>query len=359
MKTKSISAILGMLLFTLATLPARAQATLTAVEGKVSASGKPIAGAQVVLTSETGRAFKTKADKTGYFRMVGVPRGNYDVEVVSESGDKLFKTKSSVTGEGGKAEFLALDIDENLGKGSAPKVSNEQMEAIKAQNAKAMNLNELITQYQNAVNIKSWQEAITALQGMVAIDGTRWDYYQALGSMQFNMAHYQDSIDAFEKAIPLAQNSLNDPKAEQGKVKAGIGQMLTTEGNAYIKMGKPKDAIAFFTRAAELDPNPGTAYFNLCATQYNAGDMEAAAASCDKAIKADPNKADAYFIKGSAMFGNGKLDSNNKYVVPPGTAEALNKYLELAPDGGHATDVTEMLKALGAKIETSYGKKKK
>jgi len=59
------------------------------------------------------------------------------------------------------------------------------------------------------------------------------------------------------------------------------------------------------------------------------------------------------------MYGDGKLDSAGKYTVPPGTAEALNKYLELAPDGAHAADVKAMLEAIGAKIETSFGKTKK
>jgi hypothetical protein len=60
------------------------------------------------------------------------------------------------------------------------------------------------------------------------------------------------------------------------------------------------------------------------------------------------------------MMGQGKLDSGGKYTAPEGTAEALNKYLELAPDGQHANDVKQMLTAIGAKIETNYksGKKK-
>jgi hypothetical protein len=39
--------------------------------------------------------------------------------------------------------------------------------------------------------------------------------------------------------------------------------------------------------------------------------------------------------------------------------EALNKYLKLAPNGGHAADVKAMLEALGEPVKTSYGEKKK
>jgi hypothetical protein len=59
------------------------------------------------------------------------------------------------------------------------------------------------------------------------------------------------------------------------------------------------------------------------------------------------------------MVGDSKLDKDGKLQAPAGTADALNKYLELAPDGPHAADVKAMLQAIGAKIETTYHEKKK
>jgi len=104
--------------------------------------------------------------------------------------------------------------------------------------------------------------------------------------------------------------------------------------------------LAGSTSVAVSSTDSAVSYFNACATLYNAGNMEEAIVACDKAIALDPNKADAYFIKGSALFGNGKVGSDGKYQVPPGTVEALNKYLELAPDGPHAQDVHTMLDSL-------------
>ena len=92
--------------------------------------------------------------------------------------------------------------------------------------------------------------------------------------------------------------------------------------------------------------NPAVAAYNRCAMLYNAGKTDEAIAACDQAIALDPGKADAYFVKGSALYGNGKIGSGGKYEVPPGTVEALNKYLELAPNGAHAQDVHAMLDAL-------------
>jgi hypothetical protein len=78
----------------------------------------------------------------------------------------------------------------------------------------------------------------------------------------------------------------------------------------------------------------------MCALAYNQCQIEAALASCDKTIAADPNKADAYFIKGSLQFGDARV-VNGKMVAPPASVAALRKYLALAPNGAHVSDVKE------------------
>ena len=146
--------------------------------------------------------------------------------------------------------------------------------------------------------------------------------------------------------------------AKPAKKKAAIAKMLTQQGNAYLKLRKNKEALEAFTKAASLDPNPATAYFNLCATQYNIGNVDGALGACSRAIAADPKKADAYFIKGSLLIGESKTDSSGKLIAPPGAAEALKRYLELAPNGAHVNDVKQMLTVIGAKVETTYQKGK-
>jgi tetratricopeptide (TPR) repeat protein len=223
-----------------------------------------------------------------------------------------------------------------------------------------LNINALISKYNASQTAKNWQEAADILKKMIAAEPNRWEYQKALGDTQLNLGQYQEAADTYEKVIPLAENATKtDPKADPAKAKVAVGQMLTNEGNAYLKLKKNDKAIEAYTKAASLDPNPGTAYFNICATQYNTGNTQGALAACDKAIAADPNKADAYFIKGSLMVGDSKLDKDGKLQAPPGASESLNKYLELAPDGPHAGDVKAMLQAIGAKIETTYHERKK
>ena len=358
MKTKTIYVSMIALICALAAGAAWAQATAGKVKGIVTSGGKPLAGAEVVLTNlANGKSYKMKTDKDGSFSGVGIQFGDYEQEVSSATGDKLYKAKYHITGEGGAVQDLSVEVTSGTAAGGPSKAEYEK---LKAEREKGLSLNALITQYNAAQTAKNWQEASDVLKKMIVAEPNRWDFQKALGDMQMNLGQYEDAIGTYEKVIPVAEAATkNDPKADPAKTKATFGQIYTNEGNAYLKLKKNPEAIAAFTKAAEMDPNPATAYFNLCATQYNTGNTEGAIAACDKAIAADPNRADAYYIKGSLMMGASTMDKQGKLQAPAGTAEALNKYLEISPDGGHANDVKQMLAAIGAKVETTYHEKKK
>ncbi|HWX54452.1 MAG TPA: tetratricopeptide repeat protein [Verrucomicrobiae bacterium] len=375
---KSMFVSTAALLLALCAVPAWSQATLASVTGKVTDGSKPLVGAKVVITNnDSGRQYSMKTDKKGEFEQIGFTRStNYTLEVFNADGQSVFKRSVAITNERGEKDNFLIDISNpdatNLGMNSQGTGGHKQtkeeaaqtakqkqeLEAIKEKNKKAESENTLIAQLNPAMQSQNWTAAEPLLLQLIEINPARWEYVQALGNAQFSQGKYDDAVASYEKGVSVAQNT-TDPKADAAKIKAGLGQMLTNEGNAYLKLKKNPEAIAAYNKAAELSSNPGVAYFNICATQYNTGNMEGAVTACDKAIAADPNKADAYFIKGSSLYGNGKLDAQNKYVVPPGTAEALNKYLELAPDGTHAADVKAMLEAVGAKIETTYKERKK
>jgi tetratricopeptide (TPR) repeat protein len=135
--------------------------------------------------------------------------------------------------------------------------------------------------------------------------------------------------------------------------------MLTQEGNTYIKLHKNAEASEAFKKAAASSPG-GPAAYNLCVVNYNSGNAQEGIPACENAITADPKNANAYFLKGSLMMQQSKQGKDGKLEAPDGTAEALNKYLELEPDGPHANDAKQMLQFIGAKIQTTYkaGKKK-
>lgn len=384
MKKNSIVCALAILLMAVYSVPMWSQTVSAQVEGTVTDGGKPLPKVKVNMTNTgTGRSFNVKTDKNGKFSMVGVPYGDYEIEIVSDSGEKLYKQKNSVApsettttavlnidisatksgGNQGQAGQTAQGGEPGGQNGQQPKYTKEQVEQIKKQNEKATNMNSLIAQANTAVQSKNWQAAVDPLQQLVAIDPTGWQFYSALGDAQLNLGQYDQAVDAYEKGIQAAEGITTvdpkNPSTDPAKKKSGEGHMLTNEGNAYLKLHKNKEAVDAYTKAASMDSNPATAFFNLCATQYNTGNVEGALDACDKAIAADPNKADAYFIKGSLLIAGSKTDPSGKITAPPGTAEALSKYLELAPDGSHANDVKQMLSYIGSKVENTYKKKGK
>lgn len=133
---------------------------------------------------------------------------------------------------------------------------------------------------------------------------------------------------------------------------------------AAARVGKSDEAVNAYQQAATLDPShAGQYYFNLGAVLTNSNATndvkirKQAVDAFDKAIAVDPNRADAYFWKGQNLVGLATTDANGKIAAPDGTVEAYQKYLELQPTGPHADEAKQMLAALNATVETSYGKK--
>ena len=199
----------------------------------------------------------------------------------------------------------------------------------------------LIAQINAAMAAKQWQQAVDTLGTLIALE-PHWEYFQQLGDALANLDRYDDALGAYDKGLAGEQA---DRKTPGGGIDAARSQLWIRKGNAFLKLKRTEEAITAYTQAARLSPTPGTAWFNLCAVEYNQGLTDRAIVACNAAIAADPTRADAWFIKGSALYGNGTLDKNNNFVLPAGTLEALRKYLQLAPSGAHADDVRAMLEA--------------
>jgi tetratricopeptide (TPR) repeat protein len=479
-----------------------AQRWLAQVSGRIlDHQAKPLANAQVVYTNVgqyttggsmtdyglqkgqitdsagTGRVYKTKTDKRGEFTIIGVSYGIYQVEITDPQGSRVYSGKKLVGDNTDKDVSNTLNIDlstapppgmspaggSNLGGG---KKTKEQLALVRQENANVAKLNRLIGELHNALAVQNWNEAMELLRQLLALDPNRWEFYQNLGTIQSNMARYEEAAQTYAKGVEIAQKTLvNAP--DQVQARADISDMMISEGDAYLRFNKVDEALALYSKATALAPNPAMAYYhlcnaqadqgrateaievcrqaiaadptqldfyqvlgrtqehagqpeaaletyakgielgrkdiaakpdatltknvlgqiltaqgnlfasagkydraiesfsesakisayaalpyyNLCAMYYNISRMDEAAAACDQAISADPAISDAYYLKAAALFGKGTLQ-NGKFTAPPGTREALNKYLQLAPFGSHAQIVREMLEKLDAPIET-------
>ena len=127
-----------------------------------------------------------------------------------------------------------------------------------------------------------------------------------------------------------------------------IGLADAGMGEIYARQGKVPEANAAYDAAAKADPADALLHLRNEAViffQQNNGPAQIAAA--DEAIKSDPNQADPglailYYIKGQGLIANAQTDPKNpsKVILPPDCAAAYEKYLELAPNGPFASEVS-------------------
>ena len=105
--------------------------------------------------------------------------------------------------------------------------------------------------------------AVVFLSGMAGAQTTPWTSDQAAADADMTNGQYQDAVALYARAIAAAESGPSD-----AATKGQIGKMLVNEGNCFLKLHRTADALAAYEKAAPLSPNPGTAYFNLCATYY-------------------------------------------------------------------------------------------
>src|SRR5437763_1691016 len=312
------------------------------VSGKVlDRTGQPIANSQIVYThTDTGRVYKFKTNKKGEFAGVSVAYGIYDIEITGPDGSHLLKTKRRIADPNTpdfKTDTNTLTVDLSIMPGSdtttgvaanvlpgdrlsGDKLSQQQKDLIRAENLNTIKINDLVVQLHKALGAKDWPVATNVLQQLIAADPNRWEFYQNLGTVQTNQSRYQEAVQSYEKGIQVAQNTIakeDDPVTANKE----ISLMMVYARDAYSRIGNKDKAVEMYMKAAEISPEPATAYFNICRTQRNNGNTEAAKAACEKAIVIDPNKWEAYQTLGGIEQNTGQNQA---------AAETYEKGIEMA-----------------------------
>ena len=174
-----------------------------------------------------------------------------------------------------------------------------------------------------------------------------------LGADEIAAKKYEEAIPNLQKANELAKAGTK-PNAEVE------GAALQDLGEAYANTKQLPQAAQAYEQAAKIDPAGAYTYYtNEAILELKLSNIDAAATAADNAITADPKKPLAYYLKGQALIQKAGQDAAGKVTVPPGCAEAYQKYLELAPDGPYADEVSQILQGIGAKVPNGYHAKKK
>jgi len=234
------------------------------------------------------------------------------------------------------------------------KEQKEQLEKQAKDNAaiiaKNKALNDTFNAGKDALTAKNYPAAVEAFQ-----KGTELDPNQAVIWANLADAYVGDAaaktgddqtaalgkgIEAYKKAVDLKPDS------------------AAYHNNYALTLAKAKkfdDAQAELNKAAQLDPtDAGRYYYNMGALLVNSGQSAPAEAAFKKAIEVNPDYADAQYQYASALSARLTTTSDGKIVAPDGMREALDKYLQLEPNGQYADAAKGLLQAIGATIQTNY-----
>ncbi|HEY3973719.1 MAG TPA: tetratricopeptide repeat protein [Candidatus Sulfotelmatobacter sp.] len=373
----------GILLFAILALglcvpPVFAQAS-GSVKGVVKdAQGNPIVDGIVVYANmDNGQKYVLKTNKKGEYFSLGLTPGKYNITIYKNADDqKAGKELDHLNGFPVNTSENVQDFDlkkdqEDAAKGKGVSAEQmKQMQEAQAKQTKEVNtvkaLNEKLTAAKTAADAGDYETAIAALTEATQMDASRdviWfklgDYYRMSAPKQTDPAEKQKRLDsaveAYQKAVDIKKNTTND---KDPKAVSNLAAYYNNLADAYAKAKKIDDAVKTYELAAQTDPAAAAqAYFNIGAVLTNAGRPDEANAAFDKCIAADPNRAEAYYQKGINLLAKATLQGD-KQVAAPGTVEAFQKYLELAPTGPNAQSAKDLLASLGSSVETTFGKKK-
>jgi tetratricopeptide (TPR) repeat protein len=400
--------LLAFTLFFAATLPVLAQN-----DGRLSGQildfdGKPWPGVTVTITNtETEQSYKTTTDKDGRYNQLGLRAGVYllnftgpdkplyqfkyqvqlgqdniadvnfkdlqaqgllsaaDAKPKAESANEAFKNMTTHFNAGNAAMQPVTDLRTKLASVPADQKSSIQ-DQIKASCTTAA------TEFEAAESSAGPKET----KNHATILGNLGVAYECLGRNADAAAAFQKSIDLEPSpasyrgyATNVAKAAVTTPDAKNPD--AQMDDVFAKAGAACDKAAASESAAATAAPVAGTPTATGGSQAAVCwknigAIFNNAGRMKQSAAAFQKATELDPKNAESWFLLGNALLAeiDTKTEGGKTTFIPkPGTTEAYQKYLELAPNGPHAGEAKDTLAYLvtleGGEATTVSSKKKK
>jgi len=385
----SATAVIALALF----LAAIAVAQYTGrLDGQVlDFQGKPYPDVTVQLKNlDTGQTYTLKTGKDGRFVQLGMKGGQYDVTITNEK-DKLNYTDTNIPiKEADQNPPLILNLKEIAAKqaiANPDEIKKREDEENKFKNMQshfnagiaAMNTaSDLKTQLRGAAadqkaslqekRTAACQTAVTefqtAEQGIGPKDVTNHStVWTNLGAAYECAGRSEDAAAAFQKSIDLKPT----PGAYRS-LSTNLATLAVAETDPKAMQAKLADAGAACDKAIALDPTTAApCWKNIGIVMINGNRHSDAVAPLQKATQADPKDPQSWLLLGralSAMITSKQEGGKEVFVIPPGTAEAYQKCIDLAPSGPFAADAKQALDELalfggGVDTKISKGKNKK
>jgi tetratricopeptide (TPR) repeat protein len=332
--------------------------------------GKPYPDVNVEIKNpDTGQTYTTKTDKSGKFQQLGLLSGVYVFTLTNEKDHLDFKVQFRVVQD--QENVFKLNFKEVAAQQgpSAEEVKKREEEENKFKNMKthfdagmaALNdstalrtqLKTAPADQQSGIKDKlntDYQTAITELQqaeqGVLPKDTkTHAIVWSNLGQAYEFAGRYDEAAAAFTKATELQP---------QASYYDHLSINLANAAAAQTALDKAKlaGAGAACDKAAAADPTTAArCWKNIGIILSNKNHQPDAVAPLQKATQLDPKDAQAWFLLGGALSAQitPKQEGDKMtYVIPPGTTEAYQKCIDLAPSGPYAEQAKQMLDGLAA-----------
>jgi tetratricopeptide (TPR) repeat protein len=362
---------------------AHAQGTAR-VNGEVlDKDGKPMVGATILFKDpDTGQVYTEKTDKNGKFVQLGMRGSIYTVTLPDLNYTEKFQVQD------GQENNYKLDLKALVASGAVanPEAEKKKEEAENKFKAMKAHFDAGVASMATADNLKTQLKTATAdqkatlqSQRTTACQSAAADFKQAeegvgekdvnnhsmilgnLGAASECAGNHEDAATAFQKASDLKPSA---------NYYTGLATNLADVGasttDATAAAAKFTDASAACDKAIALDPAAGgTCWKNLGIILSNKGRMKEAVAPLQKASLANPKDQLTWYMLGSALTAT--IDAKEEagkmqYVIPPGTADAYQKCIDLGADdpvGKQCKEALDGLVAMNGGQDLSLGKKKK
>ena len=153
-----------------------------------------------------------------------------------------------------------------------------------------------------------------------------FEVYKERGDLRAKIGFYNDAIDDYQKALELnpnykeadkaltdtknyldIHNFINNYSLIENDFGKDSGYYFNKACNFYYK-GKCKEAIVYYNKAIELDPNNSAAYYNRGSLKINLNEYEEAIKDFNKAIELDHNYLYAYNNRGNVKYKLGQYE---------------------------------------------------
>lgn len=299
-----------------------------------------------------------KTDANGDYTGDNVAVGAYDFTLYNDKNQTIdqFRAVKVVAGQNTQQDF-DLSRPEYIAK-MTPEQKKQLDEAkkknsgIQQENAKIKNLNaDLIKARQDNQN-KNYADADQLMTRDTTAKPDASVLWVELGKAQEGEKKLDAAVTSLQKAIAVEAAAKKPNPDVQAAAQNALGEIYATQG-------KVPESQAAYEAAAKEDPKGAAMYYgNEAIMMDRAGNSDATVTAADKAIAVDPNKPIPYYLKGKSLITKATIDpKTQKIIAPPGTSEAYQKYLDLAPDGPFANDAKAILAQLGTTQKTTYRKR--